>query len=177
MTCDGNFWWQNSQRNGQSKGLVPRVCDPLFPCELTFLPNVRPVSWEWAWLLSSTGFVSFLGYTDYTRWATEFSWSNQVFSPGIWSWNQEKVCNVIMWTWRWKFAIFALWPTDKTASLKIDDAVPGQNEGSLEVWWVCLSLRPYWVLPPPWPVCIFKNGKEVFGIEVLNQNFPSSSWL
>lgn len=42
---------------------------------------------------------------------------------------------------------------------------------------MCLSLRPYWVLPPPWPVCILKNGKEGFGIEVLNQNFPSSSRL
>lgn len=29
--------------------------------------------------------------------------------------------------------------------------------------------------PPPWPVCILKNGREGFGIEVLNQNFPSSS--
>ena len=33
---------------------------------------------------------------------------------------------------------------------------------------MCLSLSLYWVLPSPWPVCIFKNGKEELGIEVLN---------
>lgn len=98
------------------------------------------------------GLTCSLGYANYTCWAVESSWSNQILSPeirtGIKSDLQLYYVNLKV---ERQSCLSSDW-WDKKASLKRNDAMPERNKGSLVAWWVYLNLRLSWVQPPLWPV-------------------------
>lgn len=61
------------------------------------------------WPPGSTGLTCGPCFTDYTTWATESNWSNQILSPEIWSWNQERVATLSCELEDGGAAMFAKW--------------------------------------------------------------------
>lgn len=135
MTCDGNFG---------SEDKVVNVMDNVMDSVLVSMTFFFFVDWPFSqlsalclknglWLLGCTGLDCCLGFAEYTMWATEFSWFSQILSPvtrikrGLQLYyvtlkDEGQPCLPSDW-----------W--DGEASIKKDDATPGQRGPRMMTAW------------------------------------------